>query len=371
MPGRAIRIRVHSPIDGRSCERPRRRTENWVTGLSPWRKVENFLSLPQDGLFHNPVAVERCDLAEDKITPDPKKVEVIPPFTIRELWKSKLGKIGIGTFGVGSVKGLYDAVTFALDFRSRSSEAVTWIHALKDIPPWVSPIVIVFGILLMMVDNRRRHQKLLTKYKPTVSETRVEPLLAPPVAPAIDGELYRVVSGGKAASAGMVREIYVLQKREEEFKIDADVLLEFYAVNTSGEKRFVKDFIGTVEIEGKKIQFERQADFDAWEFNDVDYEYCLDLKSEEDHPWDDSQKQPLKPAFKSFPFELDPREPIEGWVHFIAKDVDFMKLSKNPTYKFTFVDSLGEEIPITRASATKRPGHISVCRKGKAGKPPW
>jgi hypothetical protein len=167
------------------------------------------------------------------------------------------------------------------------------------------------------------------------------------------------VTAGKSVAAGLTREIFAMTNRADQFAIDADVLLEMYAVNTSNEKRFIRDFVGTVEVDGKAVQLQRESDFFAWEFADHKYYYCLSMGTK-DGQWDRSDLRPLKEAFDSFPKELDPRQPLEGWVHFVAKNVDPEKLSNNNTYRFSFIDSLGSEIPIVKASAEKRDGEVTV-----------
>lgn len=176
-----------------------------------------------------------------------------------------------------------------------------------------------------------------------------------------DGELYRIVTAPKHAFAEMTRQIIVSMHRE--FAVDVDVLLELYLVNTSSEKQYIRDFQVTVEIDGKCIGLTWEPNFDAWELNDVDYEYCLDPAPDEPTMLVDSRAQKLDPIFPSLPIELAPRQPLRGWAHFLLKDVDPQKLEENRTYAFAVMDSLGNEHPITRAAQPQANSKISTRRK--------
>lgn len=174
----------------------------------------------------------------------------------------------------------------------------------------------------------------------------------------IDGLAYRVVLTGKGMGAEMARELFKIAGREDEFKIDVDVLVEMYLVNTTDVKQFITDIKGTVEVDGNSLPLSRQRDFSAWDFNDKPYEYCLNLSGAK---FDRSTLETLVPLFGSSPsIELEPKQPREGWMHFIVKDVDPEKLNNNRTYKFTIIDSLGKEHPITKAGTEKRPGEVTV-----------
>jgi hypothetical protein len=81
--------------------------------------------------------------------------------TWKAMWRSKWGKVGISIGSLGSLKTLFDFVTFLLDLRSRSTEAMTWLRYLSHIPIWAGPIVVVAGVLIVLWDNRRRHRLLL------------------------------------------------------------------------------------------------------------------------------------------------------------------------------------------------------------------
>src|SRR5438552_18968037 len=106
-----------------------------------------------------------------------------------------------------------------------------------------------------------------------------------------------------------------------------------YIVNTSSETRYIRDFSGTVEIEGKVHQLLRQTNFYAFDFSDRKYDYALN--PEGDGQFNRDNLELLSPLFPTLPLQLEARKPIEGWVHFIVKDIDPQKLDGNRTYKFT------------------------------------
>jgi hypothetical protein len=60
------------------------------------------------------------------------------------------------------------------------------------------------------------------------------------------------------------------------------------------------------------------------------------------------------------PVDLEARQPLEGWMHFVAENIDPYKLRENRTYKLSIIDSLGKEQPILKSSAVKRRGEIGV-----------
>jgi hypothetical protein len=240
---------------------------------------------------------------------------------------------------------------------------------------WIVVVIAVVGglalivqVLLQSRDDYKRDEQFDQILKRAesgqaeradIAETKIDLPSAPLEAKSVDSEIYRVVTGAKHAVAGMVRELYQMQNRLDEFKMDADILIELYAVNTSGKRLFLRNFTGAVELDGKSHPMIRQNDFYAWDFSNSKYEYCLNMK-EDGHTLDRSSLVTLTPAISSLPLELEDRKPIEGWVHFVVKDVDPETLSKNGNYKFTFVDSLGAEIPMTKASTTKRRGEVEV-----------
>lgn len=208
----------------------------------------------------------------------------------------------------------------------------------------------------------------LLKHPPSSPDRLVHPTTAsgpspespapPDVGAEFDSEIYRVVIAGKGMGAELTRDLFRVSGRLEEFAIDADILVEMYIVNASTEKRYIRDFSGTVEVDGKVLPLLRQSDFYAFDFSDHEYEYCLN-PNEESH-LDRSNLEALPPIFPTLPLELEARKPTEGWIHFIVKDVDPQKLNGNRSYKFTITDSLGKEHPVLKVSTVKRRGEVTV-----------
>jgi len=177
----------------------------------------------------------------------------------------------------------------------------------------------------------------------------------------LDGELYRVVTAPKGAFADMTRQL--IESMGKEFAIGIDILVELYIVNVSTETQYIRDFCASVEIDGQRIELERQKDFDAWDVNDIDYEYCVDPDPDGSKFELEDRAERLVPIFASLPIELDPRKPLEGWVRFVLKETDPKKLENNRTYEFKIVDSLGDEHPITRSRKPTTASRISVHKK--------
>jgi hypothetical protein len=185
----------------------------------------------------------------------------------------------------------------------------------------------------------------------------------PPKAAKFEGEIYRVVSAPKNAFAGMTQQLLKGMGRADDFMLDIDILVEFYIVNVSTETQYIRDLTGSVEIDGHRVALIRQTNFDAWEVNHDEYEYCLDpdpKASKFDMP---SRALPLNPLVTSLPTALEPRKPLDGWVRFLLKETNPDKLEGNQTYRFILKDSLGEELNITSASSEKRTTEITARSK--------
>jgi hypothetical protein len=197
---------------------------------------------------------------------------------------------------------------------------------------------------------------------PTREETLVD---LPPAKPQkFEGEIYRVVTAPKNAFAGMTQQLLKGMGRAADFMLDIDILVEFYIVNVSSETQYIRDLAGSVEIDGHRVQLTREADFDAWEVNHDEYEYCLDPEPDGNKFDLPARATPLNPLFASgLPTTLEPRKPLDGWVRFLLRETNPDKLEGNQTYQFILKDSLGEELNITRASSEKRITKISTRSK--------
>jgi hypothetical protein len=94
--------------------------------------------------------------------------------------------------------------------------------------------------------------------------------------PKLDGEIYRIVRSDKVAYSALTRQLWEAVNPGKEFAIDIDILVEMYVVNTSSEMQYIRDFRGSVEIDGVRISLTRESDFFAYTIGDGhDYEYCL------------------------------------------------------------------------------------------------
>jgi hypothetical protein len=159
--------------------------------------------------------------------------------------------------------------------------------------------------------------------------------------------------------ADAIRDVFKLVRKDEEFAIDVDILVEMYLVNTTERKQYVRGFNFTWEVDGKALPLILQKDFYAYELDGTHYEYCLNISPNQ---LDHSKLETLPPLYPRLPLELEARRPLEGWVHFVIKDADPEKVYKNHSYKFSVVDSLDNEHPILKAIMDDRAGTISVRR---------
>jgi hypothetical protein len=256
--------------------------------------------------------------------------------------------------------------------------------------PWILPsaLLLLFVSLLVWLTQYQWIQKLLGLARPeqaisTEIEQALEETLArrgitpdPPALPVsvgstgpavpeldakFDGELYRIVSAPKGPFALVTRQLVVGMGRE--FAIDIDILVEIYLVNVSPEPQYIRDFHATVEIGGRRVELIRQRDFDAWELDGSEFEYCLDSAPDEPAALVQRRAEALVPLFPEMPIELSPRRPLEGWVRFLLEEADPEELENNRTYTFTLVDSLGGEHPITRARHRNAASRIKTRKK--------
>jgi len=190
--------------------------------------------------------------------------------------------------------------------------------------------------------------------------SRVEMAPAPALTqldpPVIEGEVYRIALSPRTMSWEMVKGIYQVQGRPQDAKIDCDVLIDLYLVNTSKtESKYVRDLKLSAEVKGATVNFARQDDLRAVDFNNKKYEYGLRLEK-----WD--TKEPIKQMFSALPFCLSPAQPVAGWVRFMAKDINPDDI-KDKSFKLRVVDSLGEEHPISKVGTGKKSkGEIGLRR---------
>jgi hypothetical protein len=182
--------------------------------------------------------------------------------------------------------------------------------------------------------------------------------LAPDVAkPVIDGEVYRLVMSPRSVAWELVRDLYRMKGRQDEAVVDTDILVEMYLVNRDSTKtRYVRDLRLSAEVNGKRVDFKRQDNLWADDFNNREFEYGLRAAQGED-------VQPIDQLSDTFPLPLAPEQPVEGWVRFMAKEINADKIIQG-TITLTVVDSVGNEYVISRAAIEReRRGEIGLRRR--------
>ena len=176
-------------------------------------------------------------------------------------------------------------------------------------------------------------------------------------APVIDGEAYRLVMSPRSVAWPLGRDLYKMKGRADEAVVDTDILVEMYLVNRASDRtRYVREFRLSAEVSGKRVEFKRQNDLFADDFNNIKFEYGL--KSAEFE-----ETQPIKQLAERFPLALAPEQPVEGWVRFMAKEINADKITEG-TIVLTAIDSVGNEYPIQRVAADReRVGEIRLRRR--------
>jgi hypothetical protein len=154
----------------------------------------------------------------------------------------------------------------------------------------------------------------------------------------------------------LVRDVYRIQGKPDAAVIDTDILVEMYVVNRDPEKtRYVRDVRLSAEVNGLRKEFKRQDDLKADNFNDKEYEYGLKEQSF-------SEVEPIASLSRTFPLALAPEQPIEGWLRFMAREINADKIVQG-TIVIAVVDSLGNEYFINRVAADReRRGEIGLRR---------
>jgi hypothetical protein len=187
------------------------------------------------------------------------------------------------------------------------------------------------------------------------STISLTPSDVPPHVPDIDGEVYRIAISPRTMAWELVRDIYRIQGRQDEASVDCDVLVEMYLVNTSRtETRYVRDLKLSAEVSGKRVFFQRQDDLRAKDFADKGFEYGV-----KDNKGDEAG--PVKQLFSALPIALAPTQPVEGWVRFMAKDINPDEITEK-SWQLSVVDSVGHEHAITKAVLRERKGEVALRR---------
>jgi hypothetical protein len=241
---------------------------------------------------------------------------------------------------------------------------------------WKGPIIVlavitVIASLVQMLLASHEDRELIKKIETLIanregtagpSQQEVQPLAqqsqsASIATPSIDGEVYRLAMSPRSVAWPIVREIFTMKGRPDDAVVDTDILVEMYLVNTDSDKtQYIKEMRLSAEVNGKRVEFKRQDDLLADPFADRDFEYGL---KDEQNP---SEVEPLKRLFSNMPLVLQPRQPADGWVRFMATEINPDRITEG-SITLTVVDSLGNEYSISRVGTDKqRHGEISLRR---------
>jgi len=182
-----------------------------------------------------------------------------------------------------------------------------------------------------------------------ITETKASP-------PDIDGELYRLAVAPRTMSWELVRELYKVSGRPSEAAVDCDVLVEMYLVNLSKQQKFIRDVRLSAEINGVRTNFERMPDFRSKDISNQKYEYAI----ESDGDFYTPEKQ-MRALMSQTPLALIPEQPIEGWIRFMAKEINPDQIDPK-SWQVIVADSTGTEHPITKVSQKKLAGKIGLRR---------
>lgn len=182
------------------------------------------------------------------------------------------------------------------------------------------------------------------------------PVIEVPALPTLDGEIFRIFRAEKTVNSHLVRQLWEGLNPGKEYPADTDILVEMYVVNTSSGPQYVRDFQGSVEIDGQRVPLVREQDFFAFDVGDGPFEYCLDASPTPNEVpiITDGPSASLPALFHVLPTSLAPSQPAEGWTRFVLKGRDPEKLHENRTYKFVLKDSLGKEFEISRVANPQR-----------------
>jgi len=178
-------------------------------------------------------------------------------------------------------------------------------------------------------------------------------------ASAITGELYQITTIPRTMSWEILRDAFKVHGKEA--TVDCDVLVGLYVVNASSSDRFIREVRLSAEVDHNRINFEMQRDLRAQDMDHKKYEYAIE--SEDFY----GQEKPLKQFLTSEQLlRLTPQEPAEGWVRFLAKDINPDKLDRN-TWQVRVVTSVGREYTITKVSDSAKLQKIGLRRVSGSG----
>jgi hypothetical protein len=230
-------------------------------------------------------------------------------------------------------------------------------------------IVTVLASLVQMILASREDQDLIKKIEVVIAQHKellpqqevrsvgeLPESIPAKSSPVLDGEVYRLVMSPRSIAWPLVRDLYKVQGRPDEAVIDTDILVEMYLVNRDTQTRYLRDIKLTADVNGKRVEFKRQDDLGADDFNGIDYEYGI--KEGQGY-----EVKAINQLSNKFPMSLASGQPVEGWIRFMAKEINADKITEG-TIVITIIDSFGDEYPISRvAQNQQRSGEIGLRRR--------
>jgi hypothetical protein len=253
----------------------------------------------------------------------------------------------------GNAKWDFYKYGFAIAGTSVVAVGAYLVHRLQYGPDWL-PYAVVFVLALIVfiwMGSRPVEQKGVGS--PSVKSVLLE-TTTKSHSQVIDGELYRITVTPRSVAWPLLKDVYRIQGHPEDARTDTDILVEMYLVNTTKEIKHIRDIKLSVEIAGKRMPLERQPDLDAEAFSGMQFEYGL-------KPQAGDEAQQIKLLCSSMPVALAPEQPIEGWMRFLAKEVN-PDAFDDKTWQFLIVDSVGNEYPLVKISSRERKGEIGLRR---------
>jgi hypothetical protein len=170
----------------------------------------------------------------------------------------------------------------------------------------------------------------------------------------IDGELYRLVSSPRTMAWEILRDIY--KQKGKEATVDCDILLEMFLVNRTARDKYIREIKLSAEIDGKRTDFAMQRDLRAKEMSNIKWEFALETSHDFYAP-----ETAMKLLLPEVPVRMTPEQSVEGWVRFMAKDINPDKIDTN-SWQCIVVDSLGNEYPITKTGSGGQAGAVTLRR---------
>ena len=172
----------------------------------------------------------------------------------------------------------------------------------------------------------------------------------------IDGEVYRLVMSPRVMSWELFRDIHRAAGKSDKALLDTDILVEMYLVNKHADKaRYIRELQLFAQVDGVQVEFKRQDDLSS---HDENFDYGLSGEGAQFA----KETTPLKRLCERLPLALAPEQPIEGWVRFMASEINPEKIAKG-TIRLVVIDSVGNKYPIQKVPVGReRCGEIGLLR---------